>query len=69
MKYKIIAHYNKENGHLKGYSIQYKYLPFIWIDYPFFHKDELFGKMEDAEWVLCWIMRIQGLLKEKDVFE
>jgi hypothetical protein len=66
MKWKIIAHFNKETGKLKGYSLAYKPFPFIpyWVEC----NDALYS-IEMAEHTIIWQLSMSGQIKHKDVFE
>lgn len=66
MKWKIIAHFNKETGKLKGYSIAYKPFPFIpyWVE----SNDALYS-IEMAEHTIIWQLSMSGQIKHREVFE
>ena len=65
MKWKIIRHINKENGHVTGYSLAYKPFPLIpyWV-----HCKERYS-LEMAEHTIIFQMMLEGKVKKGDVFE
>ena len=69
MKWKIIAHFNKETGKLKGYSLAYKPFPFIpyWVECND-RRNELYS-IELAEHTIIWQLSMSGQVKRKEVFE
>lgn len=71
MKWKIIAHFNKETGKLKGYSLAYKPFPLIpyWVKcYDERNRNGLYS-IEMAEHTIIWQLSMNGQVKHEDVFE
>jgi len=71
MKFRITTHYDKETGSLLGYSIAYKPflgLPGLWLGETSGH-GELYKAKRDAEHDICFIQRVNGDIKERDVYE
>jgi len=71
MKFKIVNHWNKENGHFLGYSIRYK--PFFWC--PFWEEiykstngHELYSDMKEVEHDICFILKMRSVIGKKDRF-
>ncbi len=63
MKYKITEVYNKENGHLGGYTISYKPFPLIpyWVECKSTHT--FYKTIQEAEHDLIWLMTLDGKVK------
>ena len=71
MKFKITAHYNKENGSLLGYSLAYKpfpFIPFLWKDLPLVD-DRLYKDMQTVEHVICFVHAIAGGIKKATEYQ
>lgn len=62
MKYRITEVYNKENGHLCGYSIAYKPFPIIpyWVECK---RDGLYKDIREAEHDIIWLQTLDGKVK------
>jgi hypothetical protein len=66
MKYKIIEHCNKENGHLKGYSIAYKPCPFI----PYWkYTNQIYSSKTLAKNDICFMMLVNCELDYEEEYE
>jgi len=72
MKFRIVNHWNKENGKFLGYSLKYKpfsWIPFYWREIPESIAEEgLYKNIRDVEHDLCFLLKIKGVLGKKDVF-
>jgi hypothetical protein len=65
-RYRIVEHYNKENGHFMGYSLQYKPFPFI----PYWREPKYptYSSQERLEHDLCWFLKLDGIIAEKSEY-
>ena len=70
-KYKIISHIDRESGHFKGYSLAYKPYPFIpyWKTLDVHGKNKLYGELERIEHDICFLLRVNGIIKDTSKVE
>lgn len=63
MKYKITEVYNKENGHLGGYTISYKPFPIIpyWVEIK--GANGCYKTRDEAEHDLIFLATVHGKVK------
>ena len=67
MKYKIIEHYSKDDGHFMGYSMAYKPWPLI----PYWKEISLgywYNELSKAEHDICFMMKCNNDLKVEREF-
>lgn len=66
MKYRITEIYNKENGHLCGYTISYKPFPLIpyWVECK--RNNKLYSDIREAEHDIIWLQSLDGKIKRNE---
>ena len=55
------------DGHLRGYSISYKPIPFLpyWKKIDPHGKNELYSDLERVEHDICFLLRVNGYIKDE----
>lgn len=65
MKYKIVKHYNKENGHFTGYELMRKwFFLFPWKSICRYGNDQ-----HSIEHDLVWLASLDGMVKYGDCYD
>jgi len=65
MKYKIVKHYNKENGHFTGYELMRRALFFL----PWKSFERRYAREGELNHDLVWLLTLDGKVSTDDAYD
>lgn len=65
MKYKIVEHYNKENGHFTGYELMQRALFFL----PWKSLKRFYARESEINHDLVWLLTLDGKVSKGDAYD